>query len=201
MGKRIGNTGKSTDKKKRISINPDTSKAVENRLLELMRQQPKKQADVAEQIGIARSTLSSVLNGGRLSLATAIELSRFFHVSLDFLCCLTDIESPAAIALDMLESQISLSSGQTKHGTTYLSAEISKPMADYLTALKSSDLPQDVKDYYVSTKREALIAAIANQTEPSEQDMQKYLILDFVDSDTSGYLPSDFEQAIDEYFR
>lgn len=211
MDERNDSIGKSANKKRRTSVSDDISRKIAERLFGLIEQRDETQAKVAKETGISRAAISSASSKGALSLPVAIALSRYFKVSLDYLCGLTDRVSPAEIALDYLESQIVLSSEQTEHGKTYFSAKISKPMADYLTALKTADLPEDIKDYYVSKTRKALIAAItkqveqeaqtAQQTEQAEQDMEKYLILDFVGSATSGYLPPDFEQAIDEYLR
>lgn len=65
----------------------------QQRLLDLMKDQKITQAELASQIGVAESSISRFLKGTKDKLTTEqiIRIARIFHVSSDFLLCLTDI--------------------------------------------------------------------------------------------------------------
>lgn len=195
MSKKNDDVSNLPGRKKRVANSKDISAAIANRIYSLVEQRKLPQAEIAQKTGVSRTAISAAINRGNLSLPTAMALSRFLNVSLDYLCCLTDIDSPAAMALDYLESQIVLSEKKTEKKSAYFSAKISKPMADYLDALKSVGPREDVKEYYIRATKKDLLAAIANQTKQTNQSMKQYIIFEYA----YDRLPRELEDIINEF--
>lgn len=65
----------------------------QQRLSDLMKDQKITQAELASKIGVAESSISRFLNGSKnkLTIEQIISIARIFHVSSDFLLCLTDV--------------------------------------------------------------------------------------------------------------
>ena len=69
------------------------SETPQQRLQDLMKEHKITQAELASQIGVAESSISRFLKGTKDKLSTEqiISIARIFHVSSDFLLCLTDV--------------------------------------------------------------------------------------------------------------
>lgn len=65
----------------------------QQRLSDLMKDQKITQAELASKIGVAESSISRFLNGSKnkLTIEQIISIARIFHVSSDFMLCLTDV--------------------------------------------------------------------------------------------------------------
>ncbi len=69
------------------------SETPQQRLQDLMKEHKITQAELASKIGVAESSISRFLKGTKNKLTTEqiISIARIFHVSSDFLLCLTDV--------------------------------------------------------------------------------------------------------------
>lgn len=199
MTKKNVNSVVSHSKRNRISTTEDTLQKLRGRTLHLLAQQNESPADLARQTGISKSAISNVSSGKCPSLATVIALSKHFNVSIDYLCGLTDTESPIMEAIKVLESQIVLSDEQTENGARFVLVKISRPISEYLSALKS-EVPEDIKKIYIDTRKNELATAIAGSAN-QEETMKKYIIVEYVGSGNTTQLPADFENALDSYLR
>ena len=62
----------------------DINKAIANNILDCLRKQGKKQAELAEGIGVSKQTMSKMLNGGRIINAVELKkISDYLHVSME----------------------------------------------------------------------------------------------------------------------
>lgn len=70
----------------------DINIAIANNILECLRTQGRKQAELADGIGVSKQTMSKMLNGGRIINAVELKkISDYLHVSMENIMRLPDM--------------------------------------------------------------------------------------------------------------
>lgn len=72
---------------------------MDNRIRMLRKQRNMLQKDLASELGLASSTINQYEQGKRdPDIKTIIKIAQYFHVSVDYLCCLTNKETPESFS-------------------------------------------------------------------------------------------------------